>query len=342
MLVNSAVRTIFAAAALAGALSAQSVISARSGLIHHAEGQVLIGDKPVESKAGTFADVKDNDVLRTEEGRVEVLLTPGVFLRLGENSAVRMLSSKLASTRVEVLSGSVLLEVGELLEGNAITLVYKNQSLEFRKTGLYRIDAENGTFRVFEGEAMVVRDGATFAVKSGKMTDLTAPVMTANKFDTKITDSFHRWAARRAHYLSMANVAAAKEMRDYGSSYSSSRWAWNPWFGMFTFVPYRGYYYSPFGYSFWSPGRVDRFFYQPPVYGGGWNAGAGSRTGYDAGLGYNVGSRGAGMGSSGSYSGGGSSVSSSGGGAAAAPAPSARGGDSGGDRGSSTGGGRGR
>ena len=66
---------------------AQSVISAKSGLIHYVEGRVLLAGEPVESHLGTFPDIKENAQLRTEEGRAEVLLTPGVVLRIGESSA---------------------------------------------------------------------------------------------------------------------------------------------------------------------------------------------------------------------------------------------------------------
>src|SRR5207253_6033346 len=39
----------------------------------------------------------------------------------------------------------------------------------------------------------------------------------------------------------------------------------------YTWVPYRGIGYSPFGYSFWSPYTV--YYYQPTYYGGGGNYG---------------------------------------------------------------------
>jgi len=66
------------------------------------EGRAYLGDKPVEPKLGQFPDIKENQEFRTEDGRAEILLTPGVFLRLGENSSVRMLSTRLTDTRVEV------------------------------------------------------------------------------------------------------------------------------------------------------------------------------------------------------------------------------------------------
>src|SRR5258706_5131600 len=83
---------------------AQSVISAHSGVVHYVEGEVTIDGAAVHPKFAEFPDVKDGQVLATEEGRVEVLLTPGVLLRMAENSSVRMLSNALADTRIEVVS----------------------------------------------------------------------------------------------------------------------------------------------------------------------------------------------------------------------------------------------
>src|ERR1700689_1753967 len=109
---KSLARTVLGVAALAGATtvaaSAQAVISAKSGLIHYMEGHVYLNDQLIESKFGEFPDVKENQQLRTEDGRAEVLLTPGVFLRLGENSAIRMVTNRLIDTRLHSLSGSAL------------------------------------------------------------------------------------------------------------------------------------------------------------------------------------------------------------------------------------------
>ena len=121
---------------------AQSVISAKSGLIHYVEGRVLLADQPVESHLGTFPDIKENAQLRTEEGRAEVLLTPGVVLRVGESSAIRMVTNRLIDTRVEFLSGSALVEAADLPKDNGVTIVYNDYAVRIVKKGLYRFDSE--------------------------------------------------------------------------------------------------------------------------------------------------------------------------------------------------------
>ena len=262
-------------ALLAGySLSAQQVVSAHSGVIHQADGQVMVDDKNVELKFGQFPELKPNQELRTEDGRAEILLTPGSFLRVGENSAIRMISNRLTDTQIEVLSGSAMVECEQLLKDNAITLIYKENKMLLEKAGLYRVDSDPARFRVYEGEAIVRGESGQLTLKTAKETPLNG-VLTASKFDNEVGDELYRWSKRRSNDLSVANVSAARsayssDYGSYGDFYSGyGGWAFNPWFGMFTFVPYSGILYSPFGYSFWSP--YNAYYYAPAYFynGGG-------------------------------------------------------------------------
>lgn len=252
---------------------AQSVISAHSGVIHYTEGKVLVADKAYEQKSSEFTELKENQVLKTEEGRAELLLTPGVFLRVGENSAVRMISNHLSDTRVELLNGEALVECDELLKDNQVTLIYKDAKTAVTKHGLYRFDAPPGRLRVYDGEAIVTNPSGQLTAKKGHEVMLTGGALMASKFDTKTGDELMRWAARRSGYISMANVAAARSAGTsgygsslgYGSSFGSG-WTFNPYFGMYTFIPMSGIIYSPFGYPFWSPYAA--FMYAPYYYPG--------------------------------------------------------------------------
>ena len=90
---------------------AQSVISAQSGMINYTEGQVLLNGSEIQVTTTQFPQMRVQDVLSTKEGRAEVLLNPGSFLRLGENSSIRLTSSSITRPGVEVLSGSAVLEI---------------------------------------------------------------------------------------------------------------------------------------------------------------------------------------------------------------------------------------
>jgi len=321
---------------LAATASAQSVISAKAGLVHYTEGKVFIGEKAVEQKVGDFPEMQAGDVLRTTEGRAEVLLTPGVFLRVAENSAFKLVGNRLEDIRIELVSGSVLIEAGEVSKNDSIVITAGASAIDITKRGLFRIDSDPLSLRVFDGEAVVAADGQQVKVKEGRTTSLNG-VLLAEKFRKEWSDSFQRWAGRRAEYLAAANLSAAKSILDSGNGWRSSGWYFNPYFGYFTFVPAFGNYFSPFGYYYYTPRRVDAI-YNPPVFstrspGGvdrsaGW-AGGGRQTPGESG-----------RGSSAGYSGGGYSAAPAPP-AAAAPSAGNGGGNSGGS-GASRGGGGGR
>ncbi|HTS65459.1 MAG TPA: hypothetical protein VMH28_25735 [Candidatus Acidoferrales bacterium] len=292
--------TIVALSAVPAA--AQPVISAKSGLVSYTEGKVTMGDQPIESSATSFPDVKENAVLRTEEGRAEVLLTMGVMLRMGEQSSMKMLTTRLIDTRMELLGGSHIVEADEIQKDNNLTIQAKDSTVLVNKRGLYRFDLDQNRLKVFDGIASVQKNGQTILVNAGKMLALDGASSTVEKFDKDNTDALDRWSKRRAELNAMANPSSAKQVRDYGCAGSSfanpvgtagspcynpcGGWRWNPWYGMVTYIPCGGGIYSPYGYRFYSPYNVMRAYYTPPPpsynrggYGGGGGAGFGGYTG---------------------------------------------------------------
>jgi hypothetical protein len=239
-------------------------------MIHYVEGQVQLEGQTVEPKFGEFPEVKNGQTLATTDGRVEVLLTPGVFLRLSEDSSFKMVSNKLESTALEVVSGSALIEVDELLKDNSIQIKVKDATVELSKKGLYRFEADPARLRVYDGEARVTSGEQTSIAHKGRQVDLNG-VLVASNFDPKATDAFYRWASRRSSYIATANVSSARAAGQSGwlSSGQYGSWAYNPWFGMFTYLPGSGYGYNPFGWSYFSPMTVGSV-YIPGLYNTGY------------------------------------------------------------------------
>ena len=128
----------------AATVLAQDVVSTSPGMIHYVEGCVLLDGQPVQPKFAEFPDVKIDHTLTTEDGRAEVLLTPGAFLRLKENSAVRMISNRLSDTVVEVLAGSALFEVDDFYKDNAVTIQFHGAAIALGKSTTLR---NEGTHR---------------------------------------------------------------------------------------------------------------------------------------------------------------------------------------------------
>jgi hypothetical protein len=272
-------------------LNAQSVLSVHSGVVHYVEGDAYIGDKLVESKFGQFPEIKEGESFRTEAGRAEILLTPGSFLRVAENSEVRMISNHLSDTRFELVKGEILVEsvdsnkdsAAASVKGNMISVLCLNSTTTLLKPGLYQFTTEPGRVRVYDGEAAVKLGSDQLTLKKGKETQLQGALM-AVKFDEKTGDELMRWSSRRSGYLAMANVTAARTLSQDTSQWNSylgsgmgfGNWAFNPLFGMYTYVPFGGIGYSPFGYNFWSPYSVFNapfgfgYGYYPGYYGYGY------------------------------------------------------------------------
>jgi hypothetical protein len=125
--------------------------------------------------------------------------------------------------------------------------------------------------RVYDGQARVGADSAAVTLHKGREVALAAAspngVVTAS-FDAKDIDGFYRWSARRTEYVSEANVASAHVANDPRSSgyvegvnSPTGAWSWNPYFGMFTYMPGgSGMYTSPFGYSYYSPAMLQSVY----------------------------------------------------------------------------------
>ncbi len=244
----------FSSLILAGVACAQNAISAKSGMVNYVEGTVLLDGQPVKVKIDNFPQLRNGSELRTEEGRAEVLLGPGVFMRLGENSAVRMVSNDIVNSRLEFLAGSAIVESADVAKNESIGFAYKGSSIDLVKKGVYRFDSEPPQVSVYEGEARVIEDGQAQIVKRSRSLRL-QDLAVAERLDEKTGDTLFRWARRRSEYLAVANVSAARQADQYGA-WGSNNWIWNPFYGTFTYLPMSGMYDSFWGYRFWSPESV--------------------------------------------------------------------------------------
>ena len=246
--------------------------TATPGTLNYVEGQASIGDQTLNSQAVGSAELQNGQVLETGDGKAEILLTPGVYLRLGSDSSVKMISNSLANTEVTVSRGEAMVEVDEIYHENNLRVSQPGADTKLVKTGLYGFDASNGAVRVFDGKALVTADDRTITVKKNQELVFNSPKFKAggfNKDQVTKNDDLYRWSSLRSEYLSEANVNAAQRYYVngwYGPGWWGPGWYWDPWFGGFTFLPGSGYFYSPFGWGFYSPLMVGR---APVVIGGG-------------------------------------------------------------------------
>jgi hypothetical protein len=241
-----------------------AVVPAHPGMLNYVEGQANIDGRPITNQSVGSADVLQGQVIETGQGKAEILLTPGVFLRLGSNSAVRMVNPGLADTQVEILRGEALVEATNLMPANHITIVAHGVTTTLDKNGLYSFKTDQPQVAVYDGKATVVEGDNHQDLKKGKEEDLAG--LHTTKFDTKMGDDLYRWSDLRSEYLSEASVSSARTYLVGGPGWYGGGWYWNPWYGYYSFLPGDGFLYSPFGWGFYGPRSVG-FYHGPYRYG---------------------------------------------------------------------------
>jgi hypothetical protein len=268
--------------------------TATPGALNYVEGQAAIGDQTLDSKSVGSAELQNGQALTTENGKAEILLTPGVYLRLGSNSSVTMVSTGLANTQVSLDQGHAMLEVDQLYPQNDIRVGEGGASTRVMKTGLYDFDAANHAVRVFDGKADVFVGDHKTTVNGGHEVELQVASNGSGKLKAQgfkkdavaQNDDLYRWSSLRSQYLSEANIDTSRAFYAngwygpgywgpgfYGPGFWGAGWFWDPWFNGFTFVPAGGFFYNPFGWGFYSP----RFVFRAPVVAGGFHVFNGTR-----------------------------------------------------------------
>jgi hypothetical protein len=250
---------------------AQSVVSTHSGVVHFFEGTVSIGDQQLEQKFGRFPEIGEGRELRTEHGRAEVLLTPGVILRLDENSAIRLLSNKLSDTRVELLAGSGILEAKEAAADTSVALIYKDWQVRVPKQGVYAIDAQPARVQVYKGEVEVSAEGQpdTVRVRDGEVLPL-ATVLVTEQSAMPAGNDFKSWAMSRSDAVAADNSIAAEILDDPTKVDIAGLDAGALGGGGFSYFPLTGIpsigITNPYGLGFWSPYQATLSSMYFPVY----------------------------------------------------------------------------
>jgi hypothetical protein len=323
------------------------LVSARAGIVNLVEGELnskkgntgwaaLFEGNSNWNKLITGDEVGLNDSVRSTTGtRAEVLLTPGVYLRLAGDTEFVFMFDGDARQELELKRGSIVIEASV---DSWILVSTPKSEVHLVRGGLYRINATPDSVEV------VVRDGAAYfgdaEVKEGRRAVETSGQPLVSKFDKKSIDLFDQWSKDRAKSLIALNSQLSQRtLRNSGLISSINNvWLYDRRCGCYTFLPWSSGYASPYGWDysvcnpFWS--YRPPYYYNPgggtvggggggysrppnPPSGGGGNSGGGNHGGGGYGGG---GNRGGGGNSGGGYGGGGGR--GSGGAAPSAPAPS--------------------
>ncbi len=251
-------------------------ISAKAGGVNAVMGHVMVNRKDQSPQLLTsHDDLAADDVVTTgATANVEVLLNPGSYFRVGENSEFAFKSTDLDKLRLKLVKGIAIVEVTGVEGINPdIVIDTPHATFSILRTGLYRIDvqAQSTELAVRKGRASYGNAGAEL-VKGGKRVTFTNGVVAITKLE-KDKDSFDVWSKQRAELLARANERLSSRqvsglISSFGDSgFGGSRWGlwtFSPRMGCFTFLPFFYGWSSPYGHYYGS--YFDVYYWR----GSGW------------------------------------------------------------------------
>ena len=230
----------------------QYVVSAKAGGVNVVEGNAFFKRGKSDWDVLIAGDeLRPGDTVRTEaDGRLEILLTPGSFLRIAENSEFIFSSTSSYNIKLKIVKGSAIVETAAV--DSSLEVTAGESRFAILQTGIYRfnVDADGKAQAVVRKGKVLFADGV---VKEGKKILIASggsPLI--NEFDKKAQDSFDIWSKGRAETLIAANrkLSDRAMKRSLSSVVVSNLWLYDPFFGGFTFLPYGSGYNSPYGFGY--------------------------------------------------------------------------------------------
>ena len=135
------------------------VISAKAGGVNYTQGKVAVAKNNSRSGYLVKGDQLEigEKVSTGANGRAEILLNPGSFVRLGENTDFEFVSTSLDDLKVKLSRGSA---VFELIADDEFNVSIETPKAGFRavESGIYRVDVladGSGQIFVYNGKAEI-------------------------------------------------------------------------------------------------------------------------------------------------------------------------------------------
>ncbi|MCK4557289.1 MAG: FecR domain-containing protein, partial [Candidatus Aminicenantes bacterium] len=206
--------------------------------------------------------ITEGDRLGTTDGRAEIYLGKGNYVRLDKNSKIDFMNlpkKDYGLVRVRIWAGSAYFHVKSLKEEKDIEIHTSDVSIYILDAGLYRIDVrENSKTEIFVFAGLVEAAGETGSVliKDEQRLEVSNARFTSRptRFMAVAEDSFDRWSTQRDSEIRryLAKSYLPEELEDFEYELA----AHGDWI-----------YISPYGYV-WAPGGVSTFW--RPYYDGRW------------------------------------------------------------------------
>src|SRR5215204_5409721 len=254
------------------------VISAKAGGINAITGEASVhprGESDWQLLMVTD-DLDAGDRVRTAfDGRVEILLNPGSYLRVGGNSEIELSDNTLANLEVRLIRGTAIVEAtgADGVDLN-INISTPHTKLAIVRQGLYRLNVVPG-----DATELIVRKGRVILsdshtkVKGGNKVVFSATNVTVAKLtkeEKKTKEDVDVWSKERAETLAKANRRISERMLtsafasyrnwDPFSRRSLGLWFYNSRSACYTFLPFFYGLGSPYG-SFYTTSIYSPYFY---------------------------------------------------------------------------------
>ncbi|HEY6806848.1 MAG TPA: FecR family protein [Pyrinomonadaceae bacterium] len=248
------------------------VISAKAGGINAVTGQASMHTKGESTwqQLSVTDDLDAGDRVRTAaDGRVEILLNPGSYLRLGGDSEVELSDNSLANLEVRLIRGTAIVEASGVEETQTlINISTPHAKLAIDKQGLYRLNVvPNDATELIVRKGRVILSDTHTKVKGGNKVVFSATTVSVAKLTDEEKDlekdvAIERWSKQRAEMLAKANSRLGRGTLNSAWASLNSEilllnaygrngfWLYNSRVGCYTFLPFGYSSYSPYGVSY--------------------------------------------------------------------------------------------
>lgn len=246
------------------------VISAKAGGVNAVTGQATVHGKGETEwqQLSVTDDLNAGDRVRTAvDGRVEILLNPGSYLRVGGNSELELSNNSLENLELSLIRGTAIVEAtgADGLQLN-ININTPHAKLAIVRHGLYRLNVVPGdaTELIVRKGSVILNDSHT-KVKGGNKVIFSATAVSVAKLtkeEKKRSEGVDTWSKDRGEALAKANSRINGRMINsafsaYNRGYFGFRnyhgvglWFYNDLAGCYTFLPFFYGFGSPYGGSY--------------------------------------------------------------------------------------------
>jgi hypothetical protein len=217
----------------------QYVVSVKAGLVNHVQGTVNIAEMEM-ARPGAPVRTGSN-------GYAEILLTPGSFLRIGENSSVILDEVDIERVSLHVVQGNAEIEVVEIDKDYPIRVTTGKLTTNIVATGIYKF--ADGVATVLSGKLQSV--DSKFAWAKGWQVFFDDSYRARKTAKVRMT-SLDVYSQTRSQLIASANATMAPQL--FGSYAADPYWVLAPHLGFYTYIPWKNYR-SPYGYLYYGAGR---------------------------------------------------------------------------------------